>query len=335
MSQKISIFFWFQLSGGKKPKKGPFNGYAKISVAQPVNNEKYNYGFRNKKCIQVYSDMVSQISGKFVNDVIEGDVLIHFIDESFMKGYSNKGYLVGTQRYFDDKGILKNATDTATKDTYIRQYNLQEMSVSLFGCQHTKEGERYIVMKNNDFEDLKSCLRITEDFYVKCYAMSELSSVEPDSCKLQLKITVTENAADFVNMRISKGEIIEESNMKSSFDCSSSLDSWLTYVQSPDHFWYHYYDKTDSPFNLKNPDIEIEIGFLKNRPGWSHRHIYIESQVGDGVLFEGDLYNGKLIGNVDPKLANHPAWRSRLLIGISEVGIRAHGRFIVSRSTYH
>ena len=80
------IEFWFQLSGGKKPKKGPFNGYAKISIAQPENKEKYYYGLRNKKCIQVYSDMVSQISGKFVNDVIEGDVAIHFIDKKVMKG---------------------------------------------------------------------------------------------------------------------------------------------------------------------------------------------------------------------------------------------------------
>jgi hypothetical protein len=123
--------------------------------------------------------------------------------------------------------------------------------------------------------------------------------------------------------------------VKSSFDCSNSLDSWLSSVQNPDLFWYHYYDEIDSPFNLKNPDIEIEIGFLKNRAGWSHRRIYIESQVGDGLLFEGDLYNGKLIGNVDPKLANHPAWRSRLLIGISEVGIRTNGRFIVLRNKYH
>ena len=106
--------------------------------------------------------MVSQISGKFVNDVIEGDVVIHFIDKSFMKGYSMKGYLVGTQRYFDDKGILTNATDTATAYTYLRQYNPNEKSVvSLFGCQPTEEGQRCIVMNNSTFEDLNSCLRIT------------------------------------------------------------------------------------------------------------------------------------------------------------------------------
>ena len=278
--------------------------------------------------------MVSQISGKFVNDVVEGDVVIHFIDKSFMKGYANNGYLVGTQRYFDDEGILKNATDTATKDTYIRQYDLQEMSVSLIGCQHSREGTRCIVINNSTFENLNSCLQITEDFYVKCYPMSEIFNVDPDNCKLKLRISASDAGEDLFNMRISKEEIIVERNVKSSFDCSNSLDSWLTYVQNPDLFWYHYYDEIDSPLNLKNPDIEIEIGFLKNRAGWSHRRIYIESQVGVGLLFEGDLYNGKLIGNVDQKLANDPAWRSRLLIGISEKGIRAHGRFIVLWNKY-
>ena len=295
--------------------------------------------------------MVSQISGKFVNDVIEGDVVIHFIDKTFMKGYSNEGYIVGTQRYFDDKGILTNATDTATGYTYLRRYDLNEKSVvSLFGCQ---EGTRCIVMNNSTFEDLNSCLQITEDFYVKCYPMGDLSNVDPDNCKLKLQISVSDTGEDLFNMRLSKKqlsvsdigedlfnmrrskeEINVERNVKSSFDCSNSLDSWLTYVQNPDLFWYHYYDEIDSPLNLKNPDIEIEIGFLKNRAGWSHRRIYIESQVGVGLLFEGDLYNGKLIGNVDPKLVNNPAWRTRLLIGISTSSIRLHGRFIVLRNKY-
>ena len=175
--------------------------------------------------------MVSQISGKFVNDVIEGDVVIHFIDKTFMKGYSNKGYIVGTQRYFDDKGVLTNATDTATRYTYLRQYILNdEKSVSLLGCQYTKEGTRCIVMNNSTFEDLNSCLQITEDFFVKCYPMSELSNVDPDNCKLKLQISVSDTGEDLFNMRISKEEIIVERNVKSSFDCSNSLDSWLTYV---------------------------------------------------------------------------------------------------------
>ena len=74
-----------------KPKKGPFNGHAMISIGREQDSEKYNYGFRNKKCIKTYSDIVSKISGKFINDKIEGDTKIHFTDKSIMKTYIKSG----------------------------------------------------------------------------------------------------------------------------------------------------------------------------------------------------------------------------------------------------
>ena len=60
-----------QQLNGKKPKKGPFDGKAKILIGSGGENENYNYGFKNKKCIQVYSRMVRYISGTFLNDVLE------------------------------------------------------------------------------------------------------------------------------------------------------------------------------------------------------------------------------------------------------------------------
>ena len=35
--------------------------------------------------------MVSQISGNFVNDVLEGDVTIHFTDKTMMKAFAHSG----------------------------------------------------------------------------------------------------------------------------------------------------------------------------------------------------------------------------------------------------
>ena len=61
----------FQQYKGKKHKKGPFNGNAKIMIAGPHDKENYNYGFKNNKCIKVYSRKVSYISGNFISDVLE------------------------------------------------------------------------------------------------------------------------------------------------------------------------------------------------------------------------------------------------------------------------
>ena len=87
----ILYFQYLQIIGGKKPKKGQFNGQAKVLIGKNDNNEKYNYGLKYKKCIKLYSDMVSQISGNFVNDVLEGDVTIHFTDKTMMKAFVHSG----------------------------------------------------------------------------------------------------------------------------------------------------------------------------------------------------------------------------------------------------
>ena len=87
----ILCFQYLQIIGGKKPKKGQFNGQAKVLIGKDDNNEKYNYGLKYKKCIKLYSDMVSQVSGNFVNDVLEGDVTIYFTDKTMMKVFVHSG----------------------------------------------------------------------------------------------------------------------------------------------------------------------------------------------------------------------------------------------------
>ena len=72
----------FQQNKGKKPKKGPFNGNAKILIASESDNENFNYGFKNNKCIKVYSRMVSYISGNFISDVLE--VIFLFVLLAFL-----------------------------------------------------------------------------------------------------------------------------------------------------------------------------------------------------------------------------------------------------------
>ena len=84
-------FFIPQIIGGKKPKIEQFNGHAKVFIGKNGNNENYNYGLKYKKCIKLYSHMVSKISGNFVNDVLEGDVTIHFIDKTVMKAFVHSG----------------------------------------------------------------------------------------------------------------------------------------------------------------------------------------------------------------------------------------------------
>ena len=116
--------------------------------------------------------------------------------------------------------------------------------------------------------------------------------------------------SDLFHMQISTGEMMEKSQMKSNLNCSDSLSSWMKNAKDPNQFWYHF-SENNQPLDLENPEVEIEIGYLKGRNDWSDRNVFIESNVGHVTLFRGKLINGKSKGKVDPKPANHPAWRSR------------------------
>ena len=231
----------------------------------------------------------------------------------------HSGHLIGPQRFFAiEKSRLLNLTDSRTDTIYFKEWALGEKLVSIFGCQETNLGKRCMVNIKNTmlFEEMISCIFVEEDFFVNCYKLIDFSAINVDDCQVSFHMSNEKlGSNETFNMMVSTEEIIQKTSMKSSLKCSSSLSTWLEYVQNPKLFWYHFNEK-DKPLNLDNPEIELEIQFLKGRPGWESKKVTIESQSGGLILFEGIINEGKLKGTIVPKLANHPAWRSRLIIGI-------------------
>ena len=79
------------------------------------------------------------------------------------------------------------------------------------------------IVKTNTFDDLKSCVVITEDFFVKCYDLDEIY-LDSDGCQLHVEIpTSNRNPEDYFNVGMSRGEMIRSNGMKSSFDCSKDI----------------------------------------------------------------------------------------------------------------
>ena len=64
------------------------------------------------------------------------------------------------------------------------------------------------------------------------------------------------------------------------------------------------------PLDTQNPEIELDLTFLRSRLGYEEKKVRIQTQSGDLILLKGIMFNGKLKGKVDKKLSNHPAWRS-------------------------
>ena len=100
-------------------------------------------------------------------------------------------------------------------------------------------------------------------------------------------------------------------------NCNTSLSNWLINIENPNLLPFQKYNEYDQPFDIDNPEIELNIGHLRHRSGSElMKTVVIQSQKGDVVLFEGTLLDGRLRAKVDPELAKHSAWKSRVLIGI-------------------
>ena len=114
--------------------------------------------------------------------------------------------------------------------------------------------------------------------------------------------------------------------------CNTSLSNWLSRIDNPNLLPFQKYNEYDEPFDTDNPEIEITFSHLKGRTYIKHlTNVFIQSQAGE-TLFIGKMYNGKLKQKINAKIASHPAWRSRLIIGIADAEnspteIFIHGSF--------
>ena len=60
-----------QVSGGEKPKKGPFNGSGTLYFGGlNTGNVAKLYGVKNRKCLKLLNNQVLSISGHFENDAL-------------------------------------------------------------------------------------------------------------------------------------------------------------------------------------------------------------------------------------------------------------------------
>ena len=62
--------------------------------------------------------------------------------------------------------------------------------------------------------------------------------------------------------------------------------SWLEDVQNPNLFWYQYNDMYE-PLDTQNPEIELDLTFLRSRLGYEEKQVRIQTLTGDLILFKG------------------------------------------------
>lgn len=160
-----------QLKGGKKPKKGPFEG--KGTLIFPTGNywqqEASSYGFKHQKCLRLSTPQVAKISGTFRKDELEGDITVTYWDESVLKGWVKGGKLVGIYRQFGGDGTSLNMTEAATGETFWRTL---PSGFSVLACQKESLGKRCLITRDI-FYEMKSCLQVDSEFFVDCFTLQD------------------------------------------------------------------------------------------------------------------------------------------------------------------
>ena len=94
---------------------------------------------------------------------------------------------------------------------------------------------------------------------------------------------------------------------------SHSLIQWIWTMSDPLLLWDQFHpQQTYQPLDLRSPKIDISLEY----PFPTKEKVVIETLNGGEFLYEGSLESGRVQGNIDPHLVDHPGWRGRLVLGI-------------------
>ncbi|TRY64354.1 hypothetical protein TCAL_03641 [Tigriopus californicus] len=185
-------------SKSKVKKNGMFEGVASISMAENVKRDlrpehnNYKFGFRYNKCIIPFDQNIKKISGRFVNDKLEGHVRVDFHSGSFALGYAKGSKFVGTLRWFgEDRKLLK--LEYVGKQP--SKQSQEEPSTVLLLIQDEYKMKRLLTQQSSlvgrtlltdNFQPLISCEQESEEIFHQCYVIEKVRSKIND-CSIDLK----------------------------------------------------------------------------------------------------------------------------------------------------
>ena len=95
------------------------------------------------------------------------------------------------------------------------------------------------------------------------------------------------------------------------------LEDWLDTLYNKDLLWYLRAESPE-PLDPNNPVVDIYLSHYRNREGLRGIvKVWIETVSGE-VLWSGFMKNGHVYGRVEPEMATHPGWHSRITLTLGE-----------------
>ena len=190
---------------------------------------------------------------------------------------------------------------------------------------NTDKETGYIRKLVTNTEEFYDCIQIDGNFFVKCFKINADNIIETDGFKIEFINRSSGSTTDKTfNLlldpwkEMSTDEKAEKPScmVNSNSTIRTTLEHWTYAVADRKLFWNHFATEIDA-INPKDPRIDIMIHYLKDQPGFKHTRATIETYNGL-KLFRGVLINGRLTGQVDQDMVNHPGWKTRLNIQIEK-----------------
>ena len=165
-------------------------------------------------------------------------------------------------------------------------------------------------------EDFFNCIRIDKIYFTQCNVIKDFNNMKLHKCSLYYHPSELETNSTFsflLNERNITSPVKTSQNLWNNSSIGHDIKSWTSTLQDIYFDWNHFTTNFD-PFDLKDLNINISLPQFHNREKYNGQ-VIIETLYGE-KLFKGELSNGKILGQVDHDLMDHPGWRTRITIGL-------------------
>ena len=329
---------FFQTKGGKKTKRGaPFNGHSVLSF-----HSSFNDGVRTGKCLKPYRDDVLSISGKFINNKLEGHVLIELAENKVTVGHATKNRIMGVVRNFllkmPDGHVMQDISTVSGKLIYQVSQDGYFRIVTTNKTTNSKD-TRVILTKN--FDKFINCEPIShlvmKDCFLDTVSKITIENCYPSTIDLPNKNNNAENKflfeiannKSFYPSREDPYKVCREETK--SENIRNSIENWMANMSNPkmNPFWMINYPDIN-PIDLSNPKVDLSFPHLRGHLFDKQLNLSIINDAND-VLFKGKVINGRLKGTIDPKMRDPKLWRGTLrLVSSVQTGAVSSGKKILN-----
>ncbi len=322
-----------------------FQGWGTMTFPVKVERDnfagEYVFGIKYGKCIVLADDNIKSVSGRFVDDSLDGGVEIAFHNSTTLRGWAERNHLKSTvvpTRIFDENGVLERIHMSAGTSQVERVQRVAEL-----------EGV-YVVQMRNDVtyvtetsaagdNNMYVCTPISRLLLRDCNKIDDFKpAIDIPSCRFDLKVRqsthalkATVDTEDGFHWNLGTGDKLWKSSHKESIftfewtdvEPEAKLREWLSAISDPNQgppFWSEVFfnsscsKESNGPIDKANPIVEVDLPELRSIAA-PQVEVTLERHFITGVdEFPMDYDEERGVAGLFVRDPDNPAWQGEIKI---------------------